>query len=330
MSKRVNDTISHLLAQSDVRPVLLDIGASGAPPQIWDALASRAIYVGFDPDSREMREISNGHFHKAIIVNEAVVAAEAKEVSFFLTRSPYCSSTLRPDSDALSDYLFADLFAVESQARVRATTFDSLFDRLALSAVDWFKTDTQGTDLRLFNSLRPDIRDRVLAVDIEPGLIDAYIDEDLFVTVHQSLTKSGFWLSNLKVMGAVRMRRATMDKLMLAHTDVDQRRIEKAIRPSPGWCEARYLRTTDWLAQKRFVQREYLLLWIFAMLDGQFGFALDLAAEYEQVFGKSAVSAAMNSEPIRCIRQSSGGLRRAFEKIVLLPIRRKIGQMLHG
>jgi hypothetical protein len=169
-----------------------------------------------------------------------------------------------------------------------------------------------------------------LAVDIEPGLIDAYIDEDLFVTVHQSLTKSGFWLSNLKVMGAVRMRRATMDKLMLAHTDVDQRRIEKAIRPSPGWCEARYLRTTDWLAQKRFEQREYLLLWIFAMLDGQFGFALDLAAEYEQVFGKSAVSAAMNSEPIRCIRQSSGGLRRAFEKIVLLPIRRKIGRMLHG
>src|SRR5450759_4752197 len=181
MSQRVNDTISRLLAQLDAHPVLLDIGASGAPPRIWDAIASRSIYVGFDPDSREMREISNGHYQKAIIVNEAVVAAEANEVSFYLTRSPFCSSTLPPDPGALSDYLFSDLFAVERQAKVRATTFNSLFDRLGLSAVDWFKTDTQGTDLRLFNSLRPGIRDRVLAVDIEPGLIDAYIGEDLFV-----------------------------------------------------------------------------------------------------------------------------------------------------
>jgi hypothetical protein len=306
---------------------LLDIGASGAPPQIWDAIAARSIYIGFDPDSREMREISNGQFHKAIIVNEAVVAAEANEVSFFLTRSPFCSSTLKPDSEALSDYLFSDLFTVESQARVRATTFDSLFDRLGLSAVDWFKTDTQGTDLRLFNSLKPDIRDRVLAVDIEPGLIDAYIDEDLFVNVHQSLTESGFWLSDLKVMGAVRMRRATMDKLRLAHKDIDERCIQKAVKPSPGWCEARYLRTTDWLAQKRFKQREYLLLWIFALLDGQIGFALDLATEYELVFGASAISEAMNREPIRCLRQSRGRLRQAVEKIVTLPIKRQLRRM---
>ena len=169
-------------------------------------------------------------------MNEAVVAAEANEVSFYLTRSPFCSSTLPPDPEALSDYLFSDLFAVEREAKVRATTFNSLFDRLGLSAVDWFKTDTQGTDLRLFNSLRPGIRDRVLAVDIEPGLIDAYIGEDLFVNVHESLTKSGFWLSDMKVMGAVRMRRATLDKLRLTHQDIDERRMQKAVRPSPGWC----------------------------------------------------------------------------------------------
>ena len=207
----MTNAVNNLLAQLEIRPVLLDIGASGDPPEIWDAIAPRSVYVGFDPDLREMRELSDGRFHKTIIANEAVVAAEAAEVSFYLTRSPHCSSTLPPDSAALSNYLFSDLFAVERQAKVRATTLNALMDRLALPAVDWFKTDSQGTDLRLFTSLRPELRDRVLAVDLEPGLIDAYLGEDLFVKAHEHFTRNGFWRSNFKVMGEVRMRRATLE-----------------------------------------------------------------------------------------------------------------------
>ena len=60
-------------------------------------------------------------------------------------------------------------------------------DRLSLSGIDWLKTDSQGTDLRIFNSLRPEVRSRVLAIDIEPGLIDAYVGEDLFVDAHKEL-----------------------------------------------------------------------------------------------------------------------------------------------
>jgi hypothetical protein len=327
---KTNNSINRLLAQLAIQPVLLDIGASGATPEIWEPIASRSLYIGFDPDLREMRETTNGQFQKAIVVNEAVVAAAADEVTFFLTRSPFCSSTLPPDAASLSNYLFADLFAVERQAKVRATTFDSLFARLGLSAVDWFKTDTQGTDLQLFNSLKAGLRDRVLAVDIEPGLIDAYIGEDLFIEVHKSLTDNGFWLSDLRVMGAVRMRPATLAKLKVTHPDLDQDRIQSAVRPSPGWCEARYLRTADWLAQKRLGQREYVLLWAFALLDGQFGFALDLAAEFERSFGPSETSATLAREPIQRLRQSGGRLRRSVEKLLPRPLRRPFRRLFRG
>jgi hypothetical protein len=321
----VNNAIQQLLERLGIRPVLLDIGASGEPPGIWAGIARRSVYVGFDPDLREMREQSDGLFHRTIIANEAVVAAAADEVTFYLTQSPHCSSTLPPDLGALSNYLFSDLFAVERQAKVRATTLNALMDRLDLPAIDWFKTDSQGTDLRLFTSLRPELRDKVLAVDLEPGLIDAYKGEDLFVTAHEHLIRNGFWLSNLKVMGEVRMRRATLARLSEGGKDLDEKRIRRGVRPSPGWCEARYLRSLDWLKDKQFGQREHALLWAFALLDEQFGFALDLAVEFEQAFGKSPTSEALAHEPIRRIRESSKKLTRAVSKLVPRPLRRHLG-----
>ena len=269
-----------------------------------------------------MRQLSDGRFYKTIIANEAVMTSGADEVSFYLTRSPHCSSTLPPDSASLANYLFADLFIVERQAKVRATTLNALIDRLGLPGVDWFKTDSQGTDLRLFTSLRPELRARVLAVDLEPGLIDAYRGEDLFVAAHEHLTRNGFWLSNLEVRGEVRVRRATVDKLRKRHKDINEKRIRRAVRPSPGWCEARYVRTIQWLTDKQLGQREHVLLWAFALLDDQLGFALDLAMEYEHAFGKSEIGEAMKSVPIQRVRRANLPLRRAAAKILPWSLRR--------
>ena len=62
---------------------------------------------------------------------EAIVADPLRtEAHFYLTRSPYCSSTLLPDETALADYLFADQFVVEGQATVRATTLEAVLARL--------------------------------------------------------------------------------------------------------------------------------------------------------------------------------------------------------
>ena len=203
-----NKVFNRLLSELNIHPVLVDIGASDAPPKIWESIAQHSIYVGFDPDLREIYEVPESCFYKAIIVNEAITShKESNEVLFYLTRSPFCSSTLKPDSESLSNFLFSDLFVVEREVRVRATTLDSVIERLSLPCVDWLKTDSQGTDLRIFNNLRDDIRSRVLAIDIEPGLIDAYIGEDLFVDAHRDLTQNGFWLSTLNIDGAVRMRR---------------------------------------------------------------------------------------------------------------------------
>jgi FkbM family methyltransferase len=280
-----------LLKDRGIRPVLMDIGASGEPPAIWNDIAPESVYVGFDPDLREIHESRSSKFYRSIIVNEAVTAQkDTSEVTFYLTKSPFCSTTLPPNPPATSHWLEGDLFAVESVVSVRATTIDAVMGRLEIPRIDWIKVDSQGTDLRLINSMSSDVLSRVLAVDTEAGLIDVYQREDMFVDVHRDLTGNGFWLSGMTPGGFVRMRRETLAAIRRVDASIDDQCIRRAVRTSPAYLEARYLRTLESLVERSVSPDEYVLLWIFALIDGQLGFALDLSVEFRRVFGEMDAS----------------------------------------
>lgn len=307
----MKDKFGKLISKLEIHPVLLDIGASGTPPKIWRGISRHSIYVGFDPDLRETVETHGFGFHRRVIINKVVtVRKEDAQVPFFLTRSPHCSSTLRPDRESLSDYIFSDLFTVEKEEKVPAITLEEVLKQLSLDRIDWFKTDSQGTDLRLFRSLPDNVRSRVLAVDVEPGLINAYQGEDLFIDTHNFLTGNGFWLSNLNVCGTVRMKKTTLDKVILLRKDVDFQLINNFLKHTPSWCEARYLRTLNSLNSENFVKRDWILLWIFAMLDNQSGFALDLGFEYESIYGLDEFSDIMKDAAVGNIKISVSLKRR--------------------
>ena len=302
----MNKIIDKLLSQTNIHPILLDIGASGQPPDIWKSIARSSIYVGFDPDLREMYESNSDQFYKSFVINKAITEdSNKKEVLFYLTKSPYCSSTLKPDLQSLDNYLFADLFQVERETSVEATTLNLVLKSLSLDKINWFKTDSQGTDLRLFNSLDSQIRNSVLAVDVEPGLIDAYVGEDLFVDTHRNLVQQGFWLSNLNVCGTTRMKPSTLKQVEKLSQNIHKHNIMQSAKISPSWCEARYLRTIDCLQATNSDREQYLLLWIFAVIDQQMGFSADIAFEYESKFGRDELSQMIVQESIAMIQKLS-------------------------
>lgn len=325
----MNREVENILTSLNIQPVLVDIGASSAPPKAWEPIARHAVYVGFDPDRRELHDVPEGQYARSIIVNEAVTSeADRSEAHFYLTRSPYCSSTLPPDTESLANYLFSDLFVVEREASVPASTLSAVLDRLSLPGVDWFKTDSQGTDLRLFQSLTDDLRSRVLAVDIEPGLIDAYKGEDLFVDAHRELLRQGFWLSSLEVKGSVRMKRTTL-QAMASHrpglTDTD---IYQSVQPSPGWCEARYLRTLESLGERNADVRDYALLWVFAMIGRQWGYALEIACAYERQFGPDNVSGQLRDSPLKLIFQHNRGFQATAKRFLPRQLRQFLKKLV--
>lgn len=310
-----------VLSELGLRPVLVDVGASGDPPAIWEPIAPESIYVGFDPDLREMREIREGRFHRAYTVNKAVTWLERiDEAPFYFTRSPYCSSLLKPDSTSLSDYLFADSFHVEREGRVPVATLDGILGELGLDRINWLKTDTQGADLRIFAGLPPSIQDTVVALDVEPGLISAYLGEDLFVDAHRELTRKGFWLSDLRVGNAVRLRRETLETFSREAPALTESSVSWACKGTPAYVEARYLRSLAWMEQSKRDRHDYLLLWVFALLDRQAGFAMDVVCAYDSRFGRDETSRSMKNECDAFFRRADAEKWRSRAQALIPPI----------
>jgi len=276
--------IAQNLLSNIASPILVDVGSSLASPEIWNPIADQSTFVGFDPDDRDSGEEISSQFLQARFLPFAVTSnPEIAEIEFFLTESPYCSSTLRPDQAALTDYLFAESFAVKDQEKVPARTLGDALQAISIDRVDWLKLDTQGTDLRIYLSLEEKIRRNVLCVDIEPGLISAYHGEDFFTKCHETLIAEGFWLSDLNVKGNPRINQKTLHSVRKAHPEFEAPH-HSGIRDSPGWCEARYLRRIESLPEFNDSAGKARLLVVFALLDNQTGFALDVVCTHPEHF----------------------------------------------
>jgi hypothetical protein len=253
----------------DYPPVLVDIGASGTIHPKWKSIARHSICVAFDADDREFRmnQEEGSAYRRLITFNRIVTSQPEKLATFYLTASPFCSSLLRPKEETLSKWVFGDLFRIEKKIELSAITIHEALGAAGLTYIDWFKTDTQGTDLRLFNSLPEQLSHNILAAEFEPGILDAYEGEDKLHEVMKKMEEKQFWLSTMDVKGIQRLNKNYVRKVGSLYA-------KRIIRKSPGWAELTYLRKPISLSA-----RQYLLLFVFAVVEQQFGFALEVLDE---------------------------------------------------
>ncbi len=270
-------TIDELLKRSefdDRPPVLVDIGASGELPSKWKPLAKYSVCIAFDADDRDFdAKASRATPYRKLHLHNCIVSVdEAPELDFHLTRSPYCSSTLLPKSDELADWIFADLFDVERTVRLKSRRLPDILAEHELSYVDSFKTDSQGTDLRLFLSLGESVHQKVLEASFEPGLIDAYAGEDKLHGLLAKMDELPFWIHDIEVRGTQRLTRKLWEEQVRPQC---HGAVPLTLKTSPGWAEVSYLNTMR--PADRFDRRDFFLSWILASLNDQHGFALEVA-----------------------------------------------------
>jgi hypothetical protein len=281
-------------------PLLVDIGASGEIYAKWKHIAPHCICVAFDADTRDFNAIveENKGYKKLYKLNRIVAADSAENKTFYLTKSPYCSSTLKPDMKHLDDWDFKSLFEVEQIVSLPSIQLNKALEKIGYDYIDWFKVDSQGTDLDIFLSLPVEIRNKILAADFEPGIIDAYLGEDKLYQVQQTIENEGMWFSSFVVKGTKRIN----DKYA---------NISQFQRNSPCWAELTVLKS-----KSSNDIRALLLLIIFSLIEDQWGFALELIDKSEL------------KEPIlvnikeSILKEVSGG---NFLKRKLLTIRSKFG-----
>ncbi len=266
-------------------PVLVDVGAAGGVHPAWKGIARYAIGVGFEPDAREAPPLSAAQslFKRWVYCPTLVIPAPVSgdRQDLHLTRSPQCSSTLRPNAVALGEWAFAGFFAVEQTRSCAATTLMSALAAQGIERIDWLKCDTQGLDLGIFQSLPPEERMRLLAVEFEPGLINAYEGEDKLAEVLAAMGREPFWLADLSVCGTPRGR----PEMFTRHLGAGA--LPWVHRLAPGasaWANVRFLRDFSQLPAT-LDRRAYLLGWVFATITGQPSCALGLAESGAKFFG---------------------------------------------
>jgi FkbM family methyltransferase len=257
----------------DRPPVLVDVGASGGIHAPWRPIARYSICVGFDPDDRDFSTASADRgFRKCHVVRAIVTDRDSTESTVYLTKSPYCSSTLRPRSDLLAKYAHAGLFELVGTATVPSTRLDSALANFELDRIDWLKTDSQGLDRRVFESLSPQRRKRALVVELEPGVMDGYEGEDKLEHVLGAFSGSDFWCASLVAKGAVRGS-ATVLERHLGPAVVSS--LSSTERTGAGWVEIEFINT--FADPSLHTERDLQLGWVFATLRGHHAFALELA-----------------------------------------------------
>jgi hypothetical protein len=174
-------------------PVLVDVGASSGVNPVWRALAKYSVCVAFDADDRGMGQTCrDSKLYKQLHVYDRILTSGSETMSdFYLTQDAPCSSMPPPNTKSLSAWEFADRFLVVGKQTVPTTNLKNVLTQLNLSRVDWFKTDSQGIDLRLFLSLDDALVQKVLVAEFEPGIIDAYQGDDKLWTLMSSMHELG-------------------------------------------------------------------------------------------------------------------------------------------
>ena len=259
-----DNTINKILSLSifmDRPPVLLDIGASGEIFEKWKLIADKSICIAFDADDRDFNcnaDQSSG-YKKLYMFNRIVTPIAQSNCNFYLTNSPYCSSTLLPDSQSLKSWMFANLFEVERTVTLESTTISACLQNIGLEYIDWYKVDSQGIDLDLFKSIPEVIRQNILAADFEPGIMDAYIGENKLSDLLQYLDNEKYWISSFDVKGTQRLNEEYNSYRNLLHE-------------SPCWAGITSIKEFDCISDVR----SRLLLIVFSLVENQWGYALQV------------------------------------------------------
>lgn len=301
-----------------IRPILADVGSGGYRHSIWDPIADRSTIIGFDPNPDNRDNSFSTVFADGIFIDKVVCPDDALDsVAFNFTRRPSCSSMLQPDMGMVGTYSFRDFFRVERTVTVPATSLNRVLRSYKVRGFDWIKLDAQGADLSLLKSLEPKRFDKLLAVDVEPGIMAFYHGEDTFSVTHDYLLARGFWLSDMNVQRYEKVHPETLDRMLEEVGESDPEGLRKRLRKAPTAVEALYLRELNWMIANASDPRSLALLFVFAVLTGQLPFAFDVLYAYEKLHGRDGLFGIMaETGRARLVMVESPGAPRRGQRVL--------------
>jgi len=285
MNKTNLNTVLKELSQHNISLVLVDLGASGDNWEPFELLKDISDLLRFDPDIRDVRDLKGEKGHRIITFNRAVVESEVDNITFYLTKSPYCSSTLKPDFERLSSYPYSDLFEVVGTASVPAITLNQAVVSTGFKQINWIKLDTQGTEFRILKSIPENLFDTILVCDIEASLYPHYIGADTLPAMHELMLENDFWVVEMRPHWNTRMTSDSYRKINERYKEQIYKVFRYSMHQQPTTLESCYARTIEGAKKRDYDFNMFMQLYLCYFTLGAFEYCLEILNSIESLFG---------------------------------------------
>ena len=260
-------------------PILIDVGASDEINNSWKKLSKHSICLGFDTNI--INNKSETSYKKFYLIKSLIGIKNVKK-NFYLTFDKNCSSSLKPTNKDIKEYLFNEKFQIKKVVKLKYITLNKVLKDHKILYVDWFKTDTQGTDLRIFKSLSQNIRKKILIAEFEPGFENIYTNEDTVADVIEYMIKD-FFIDSFKIKGDYFFNKKTKLKFL---NKLQNRFFHLFNKKQIVWANITFINKL----KGKFSKRDILLFIIIQIIRKNYLIALKICEQEKRVIGKELYS----------------------------------------
>jgi FkbM family methyltransferase len=171
---------------------LVDIGASGGLEARWRPVARFITPFFFEPDDRALKNLArDSGCENPRIFPFALTEADGV-VKLHLCAKQTVSSVFKPNLPFLSRFPDVERFEITGEAEVPSRALDSCLTPEEMLAVDFFKIDAQGCELRALQGASKTLATPVIGLEIEVEFQELYAGQPLFGDLCNELRGYGF------------------------------------------------------------------------------------------------------------------------------------------
>ena len=179
--------ISYLLNKNlNQKFTLLDIGAANGANGRWNIISDKLDSILVEPHKESAKDLKL----QGLEVIESVLHSEDnKEIKFYSTRKPMCSSFYKPNFDHLKNFLNKERFEIVSESTFSTKTLDS--EIIRFQQPNFIKIDTEGSELDILKGSKNTLLN-VFGLEVECSFYQLRVGQPLFEEVRSYLKSLDF------------------------------------------------------------------------------------------------------------------------------------------
>ena len=179
--------ISHLLDKNlNKKFTLLDIGAANGANGRWNIISDKITTILVEPHKESAKNLKQN----GLEVIESVLHSENdKEIKFYNTRKPECSSFYKPNFNHLKNFLDKERFEIISEDTFSSKSLDS--EIIKFTQPSFIKIDTEGSELDILKGSKKTLLN-VSGLEVECSFHQLREGQPLFEEIRSYLENLDF------------------------------------------------------------------------------------------------------------------------------------------